>query len=444
MKPAIKISPINRAILSLAVPSVLANITTPLLGLVDTAIVGHMGNALYIAAIGVGSVMFNMCYWLFDFLRAGTSGLSAQAFGAANRRLSTLVLLRSMLLAFVLGMLMIILQRPLFRLLSAFLNPGDAQPLVEQYFFILIYGAPAALANFSLSGWFLGRQKSSMLLWISIVINVTNIGASLLLVYVAHLGIKGLAGGTLLAQWCGLLYGILRVPRESLTPTGIKEVLAFRELREYFSVNIDVMLRTACIIAVTVWFTRAGATQGPLLLAVNTLLMQFFYIFSYLMDGFAFAGEALVGKYSGAGQAEAMKSCIRSLFRWGIWCASLFSLIFFLGGETILAWLSDDRQVVVRAGDYYIWAAAVPLAGFAAFVWDGVYIGAMLTRRMLITTSLAGVVFFLGYIVLFPWLGNHGLWISFLLYLLSRGLLQTILWQCGMRRHKNRRTDIRT
>lgn len=419
----------NRKILRLAIPSIAANITTPLLALVDTAIVGHMGSELYIAAIAVGGVMFNMLYWLFSFLRGGTSGLSAQACGANDQRAYTLVLRRSLIVALGAGFMMILLQQPVFRLLSWFLDAGEETTgLASTYFHILIYGAPAVLGNYAMSGWFLGMQNSRMLLWVSLTINVVNILSSLVLVYALGMGISGVATGSLIAQWTGFAAGFLFLRRYSLTAVTIRDILRWKELKRFFSINIDVMLRTVCLIAVTLWFTRAGSMQGPLILAVNTLLMQLFLLFSYMMDGFAFAGEALVGRFVGAADWASLRLCVKRLFVWGTAWAALFTLLYFLGGEGFLKLLSDSQDVIAASKEYFIWAVSVPFAGFAAFAWDGVFIGATMTRGLLLSMFGAMATFFATYFFLYPHMGNHALWLAFILYLLMRGILQTLLF----------------
>lgn len=426
----------NRKILRLAIPSIAANITTPLLALVDTAIVGHMGSELYIAAIAVGGVMFNMLYWLFSFLRGGTSGLSAQACGANDNRASTLVLRRALIVAVGAGLLMVALQQPIFRLMSWFLDAGEETTrLASLYFHILIYGAPAVLGNYAMSGWFLGMQNSRMLLWVSLTINIVNILSSLLLVYALGLGIAGVATGSLIAQWVGFGAGFLFLWRYKLTSTTLSDIVRWSELKRFFSVNIDVMLRTVCLIAVTLWFTRAGSLQGPLVLAVNTLLMQLFLLFSYMMDGFAFAGEALVGRFVGARDFPSLRLCVKRLFVWGAAWAAFFTLLYLIGGEGFLKLLSDDPNVIDASSEYFTWALTIPFAGFAAFAWDGVFIGATMTRGLLLSMFGAMVTFFLTYLLLFPTMGNHALWLAFILYLAVRGILQTIIfirhrWNC--------------
>lgn len=419
----------NRKILALAIPSIVANITTPLLGLVDTAIVGHMGSAVYIGAIAVGGVMFNMLYWVFSFLRAGTSGLAAQAFGAQSPRESALVLCRSLLVACGVGTLMVLLQWPLRVLLEWFVSPDESTALLaREYFTVLIYGAPAVLGSYALSGWFLGMQNSRMLMVTSLVINLSNIAVSLLLVYVAGWKIAGVATGTLVAQWLGFGVGLLLLRRYRLTLPPLAEIVRGSALGRFFRVNVEVMLRTLCLIAVTLWFTKTGASQGPVILAVNTLLMQLFLLFSYMMDGFAFAGEALVGRYVGARDLRSMHLCVRRLFVWGASLAALFTLLYFLGGEDFLYILSGDSDVVAASHTYALWAVTIPFAGFASFAWDGVFIGATLTRQLLVSMAGAMLTFFLLYLTLFPLWGNHALWLAFVAYLFMRGALQTVLF----------------
>ena len=422
----------NRRILGLAVPSVVANVTTPLLGLVDTAITGHMGSAVYIGAISVGGVMFNMIYWLFSFLRAGTSGLAAQAWGAADKDEQALVLYRSLAVALGAGVAMVLLQWPVLWLLRWFVDPDPVTgSLAGRYFSILIYGAPAVLGTYALSGWFLGMQNSRMLMVSSIVVNLVNIAVSLGLVYGAGWQIEGVATGSLVAQWCGFGVGLWLLRRYGISRAGWGIVLRGGELRRFFRVNLDVMLRTVCLMAVTLWFTKTGASQGAVILAVNTLLMQLFLLFSYMMDGFAFAAEALVGRYVGAKQPQELKRCVRGVMWWGAGMAALFTLVYILGGEAFLGVLTVDMAVIAASKEYWLWAVTVPFAGFASFAWDGVFIGATLSRELLLSMAGAMAVFFVLELTLFPVMGNHALWLAFIVYLMMRGALQTWLYRRG-------------
>lgn len=424
-----KTDSIHRAILALSIPCIITNITTPLLGLVDVAIVGHMGGAVYLAAIALGSAMFNMLYWLFAFLRMGSSGMTAQAYGANDSRAYSLILYRAIIVAISAGLLMIFLQSPISSAVLYFMDAGgETESIALTYFHICIWGAPAVLGTYALSGWFLGMQNSRATMWISISINLLNILISLLLVYVFDLGINGIAIGTMSAQWGGFILGIIICRYNySLNKSTIKEIIRFSELKRFFSINTDIFLRTLCLVTVTMWFTRCGAIQGDTMLAVNTLLMQLFMLFSYMMDGFAFAGEALTGKFIGSKEPIMLKRSIKALFLWSIILTALFTLIYTFSGNVILELLSNDNNIIALSQEYYWWATAIPIAGFAAFTWDGIYIGATATKAMLLSMFSATIIFFGLYFTLFPFYANHALWIAFLSYLLVRGIVLTLL-----------------
>lgn len=419
----------HKRILAIALPAIAANITTPLLGLVDTAIVGHMGSPVYIGAIAVGGIMYNVLYWLFAFLRGGTSGLTAQAYGADDAHAYSLTLWRSLSVAGAISLLLVMLQRPLGEVLCLFFDAdAETSALAMEYFYILIYGAPAVMGLYALSGWFLGMQNSRMLMWTSLVINVVNIATSLVLVYGLDMGIAGVALGTLVSQWVGFGTGWLFMRRYRLVSIHLREILR-HGLGRFFSVNFHLMLRTACMIAVTVWFTRVGASQGAVVLAVNSLLIQLFLLFSYMMDGFAYAGQALAGRYVGARDAVSLRRCVRGVFVWGGAMACLFTALYTLGGQAFLGMLSSDGEVVEASREYFFWALTIPMAGFPAFVWDGIYIGVTLTRELFFSVAVASGAFFVVYFSLYPLWGNHALWLAFIVYLVLRGLLQTILYR---------------
>ncbi len=422
-----------RQIITLAVPAIITNITTPLLALVDLAIVGHMGgpggSAAYIAAIAVGGSVFNMLYWLFGFLRMGTSGPAAQAVGAADTLRLSLILYRALAVALAISLLIVIFNRPLSLLLLAFIDPDPATfPLALRYVRICIFGAPAVLSTYVLTGWFLGRQDSRSSMWVSLAINVVNILSSLILVYGLRLGITGVAAGTLIAQWFGFIMAaiicMLRY-RPALPPLSL--LIRLDELRRFFSVNTDIFLRTLCIIAVTVWFTRAGAAQGDLMLAVNALIMQLFTIFSFFLDGFAFAGESLCGLYSGQRDHARLRLIIRLLLGVTATLALIFSTLYFLFGQTLLTLLSSDSGVISATADYLPWAITIPLLSFVAFTYDAVCLGTTRTRLMLLSCFLSAAIFFTIYFTLFTILANHALWLAFVAYLAARGLILHIL-----------------
>lgn len=425
---AVQRNSLNKQILALAVPAIVANITTPLLSLVDIAIVGHLGSATFVAAIAVGGTLFNMLYWLCGFLRFGASGLAAQAYGRGDDAGRRGIGNQSLRLALMLGLALVVLRWPLGELAMWILDPeAETRVAALTYFNILIYGAPAVLMQYALTGWFVGSQNTRAPMWISLAINVINIVASLLLVFVAGLGLRGVALGTLIAQWAGLAIG-LGFYYSFVRRCGAKARYAI-PLRRFFAINADVFLRTLCLIAVTVWFTRSGARQGTVILAVNTLLLQLFTLFSYFMDGFAFAAEALCGKFYGSGNSDALSRCIRRIMVWGGGVAILFTLLYLTGGDAFLALLTDDLTVVSAASEYRLWAVAIPLAGFMAFTWDGIIIGLTRTRLMLLSMAAATALFFSLWALLTPTLGNHALWLSFLAYLIARGLLLPALYK---------------
>ncbi len=421
---------LDRQILGLALPAIVANITTPLLSLVDVAIVGHLGSAVYVGAIAVGGSIFSMLYWLFGFLRFGTSGLTAQALGRGSARQTSLLLQRSLLIALGFGIILITAHYPLGHAALSFMDTdADTAGKAWLYFSILIYGAPASLATFALTGWFVGMQDTRTPMWISLLVNVVNITASLILVYAMDYDLAGVAYGTLLAQWTGFIVSAATCAiHYKVRPQPLSELLHVSELKTFFKVNTDIFLRTVCLIAVTVWFTRTGAGLGPVMLAVNTLLMQFFILFSYIMDGFAFAGEAICGKSYGASDSHSLNRQIHRLLQWGLALATVFTAGYALGGQYLIALLTNDSGVIETAEKYRLWAAGIPLAGFMAFTWDGVLTGVTRTRLMLGTMSAASAIFFILYLLLFPAIGNHGLWTAFLAYLFTRGCLQHIFY----------------
>lgn len=426
-------NPINRKILALSAPAVIATITTPLLGLMDTAFTSHMGGADYLAGIALGGNLFSIVYWLFGFLRMGTSGLTAQAVGAADEEKKWLALYRSVALAFGLGLIIIILQQPIEHLYRIATDPEPhAWAEAETYFRILVWGAPATLGAYALTGWFVGIQNSKSAMWISIIIDVVNIAVTSLFVIGLKMKVPGVASGTLIAQYTGLATGFIFVLRSGKpVRTTLKAILDSDELSRFIKVNRDIFLRTLCLIAVTLLFTRIGAEQGTVILAGNTILMQLTLLFSYVMDGVAYAGESLVGSEIGARNHRGLINTCKALMRWGVVTAIIFSAIYFACGEWILTLLSDDPSVREAASRYLPWIVAIPLAAFAGFVWDGVFIGATATQWMLASMAVSAVVFFAIAGLAHGGMGNHGLWMAFTCYLASRSITLSIAFSAG-------------
>ena len=430
----------DQQILKIALPAIVTNITVPLLGLVDTAIVGHMGKAAYIGAIAVGAMIFNLVYWVFGFLRMGTSGMTAQARGRRDMRETRRLLRQSLTVAFSVAAVMVVLQWPLREGMLWLMGPTeDVRPLVVTYFNIVVWGAPAMLGLYALSGWFIGMQNTRLPMLISIMQNVVNIVASLVFVYGLGMKVEGVALGTVIAQYAGFLtaWGLLRkYYGRMLQNTEGQPLRATSGTEEhspwmtFLRVNRDIFLRTTCLVAVNLYFTSMGARQGATILAVNALLMQLYLLFSYVLDGFAYAGEALGGRYWGAHNGTAFREIVKRLFVWGAGVAMAFTMLYTVGGLSFLRLLTDDAGVVQASQDYVWWAWLIPLAGVTAFIWDGIFIGITQTRGMLLSSAIAAGVFFVGVILLTPLMGNHGLWLSMLLYLAVRGVVQSVIyWQ---------------
>ena len=421
----------NREILQIALPSIVSNITVPLLGLIDAAIVGHLGAASYIGAIAVGGMLFNIIYWIFGFLRMGTSGMTSQAYGQKDEAETMRILARSMGVGMLIALALIILQYPIERIAFTLMKATpEVERLASLYFRICIWGAPAVLGLYSISGWCIGMQNSRFPMYVAITQNIVNILASLVLVYGFGMKIEGVAIGTLVAQYAGLLMAawLWTSHFKRLLPyIQLQTLLAKGAIRRFFQVNRDIFFRTLCLVAVTMYFTSAGAAQGEVILAVNTLLMHFFTFFSYIMDGFAYAGEALVGKHLGANDRPALRQMVHQLFVWGIVLSLVFTLVYGIGGKVFLGLITNEQSVITASSAYFYWVLAIPLTGFAAFLYDGIFIGATATRWMLYAMSIATTACFLIYYGFRGTMDNHALWLAFITYLALRGIVQGFL-----------------
>lgn len=431
----------HKEILSLAIPSIVTNITVPLLGLVDVAIVGHMGDASYIGAIAVGSMMMNVICWLFGFLRMGTSGMTSQAYGRGDSKEAATILFQAIALGAAIGILFVLFQPLLLRLFLFFMRPSDEiRAFASVYFHVCVFGLPAALVMYGLTGWFIGMQDTRTPMTVSIFQNIVNIMTSLLLVYVFGMKVEGVALGTLTAQYSGLLLALYILRRKyashyqllfsqfTLKPGDYSSFSYKHTLNRFFRVNRDIFLRTLFLVAVNAAFTSVGSRQGDVILAVNTLLFQFFTLYSYIMDGFAYAGEAICGKYYGAGNAPSFHACIRRLFAWGVIMTVVYTAAYYFGANDILHVLSNEQTVIEASEPYLLWVALIPVAGMGAFIWDGVFIGITDSRGMLLSCFVAAIVFAIMLSLFFTTMGNHALWLALLSYLLARGVMQTMLF----------------
>lgn len=423
---------LNHEILKLAIPNIISNITVPLLGLVDMMLMGHLESVTYIGAIGLGGTIFSVMYSIFSFMRAGTTGFTAQAYGGQDRQEISYAFYRSICIAFIATVLVLSLQRPIEWIAMQLLN-GSPEVLgyTSDYFRVRIWAAPAVLCLYTFNGWYIGMQNTTIPMVIAILINVVNIGLSVLFVNVFKMGVVGVALGTVIAQYTGLLTAFIFMLvryRQYLVPVRRAILLQADKLRRFFKVNTDFMIRSILLVLTIAFFTNQSAKLGDDILAVNMILMQFFYIFSYFTDGFAYAGEALVGRFTGAHDLSNLKKTIKHLLIWGVALSVPFTLLYWAFPEAFIRLVSDQPGVAEQARPYYIYMVLIPVITFAAFLWDGIYIGATAAREIRNTMIIASLLVFLpAWYFLMPIYGNHGLWIAFLLFMVARGVSMTVM-----------------
>ena len=419
----------NREILKLAIPNIISNLSIPLLSTVDTALMGRLSD-VHIGAVGVGSMIFNFVYWNFGFLRMGTTGITAQYFGAHDVKGIIETMARAVLIALILATLMLLLQVPA-RDAGIFLMhaEGELAQHVGTYFDIRIWAAPATLISYAMMGWFFGMQNAVYPLIITVAVNVINIVASYLFVYKYGMEVSGVAWGTVIAQYVGLIIAVLlfaakyRAHLQHLAMRAVTEVGAFGR---FLNINRDIFLRTLCLTFAFGFFYSQSSVLGEELLAVNVILLQYVNWLSYAIDGFAFATESIVGKYFGAESRAQVLKAIRYNFAWAFGFAMAFAIVYVLFGDALLHVFTDQAAVIDSAGQFMIWMAVIPIAGFACYIWDGVFVGLTASRAMRDTMILALAAFLAFYYLVGQAWGNHGLWLSLVLFLVLRGVVQWI------------------
>lgn len=421
---------INKQIIKLTVPNIVSNITVPLLGMVDLAMMGRLNSPVFIGAVALGTVIFNMLYLSLGFLRMGTTGFTAQASGAGDKHEISYTLYRAMTIAMLIALSFILLQKPIEWIAYQLLD-GDKEVklLALKYFRIRILAAPATLALYVLMGWFIGMQNTLIPMIISIAVNVLNIGFNILFVLGFHMQVEGVAWGTLLAQYGGVFIGLVFLLvkyRSVLIKPALKLILQKAPMRKFLSINTDILIRSILLLVALSFFTSKSAIFGNDVLAINAIFLQLFFFFSYFMDGFAYAGEAMAGNLFGAKQATGLQKLTWLLFGWGIAVSLVFSLIYLFFGHWLVGLLTDIDSVSAQAYHYYFWMVFIPLSTFAAFIWDGIYVGVTAAKAMRNTMIIAVLgVFFPAYFVFTGFLDNHGIWLAFHLFMLARGISMT-------------------
>lgn len=421
----------NREIFRIAIPNIISNITVPIMGIVGTMIAGHMGEAVTsIGSLAIGVTIFNFIYWNCSFIRMGTSGITAQAFGAGDKRTTTLMLARSTMVALAVGLLMLLLQRPLGLAALKVMNGGEQ---VAEYFFARIWAVPAGVLLFALNGWLTGMQNAIIPMIVAIVVNIIHIACSLWFAFPLGLGITGIAYASVVAQWMGVAITALICwlhYRKRMTKISLAEVFDLAALKEFFSINSDIIVRTLCIVATYTFFTAASARMGDdVILAVNTILLELFTLFSYMTDGFAYAAEALTGRFIGARDGRSLRKCVKLCMVWSIIVGVGYSALYTGFWRELLGLFIEDSAentalILDYAGRYIGWIIAIPLAASLPFMMDGVMVGATQSRIMRNSMIIATVLYFAIFFSLRPIIGNNALWLAFTSYMALRGVLQ--------------------
>ncbi len=422
----------NKQLLRLAIPNIISNLSVPLLGAVDTALMGHMESSAYIGAIALGGIIFSFIYSGFSFLRMGTTGLVAQSFGNKDDGGVIVSLGRAAVVALCGGILVLLLQSPIewisFNILE---GSQEVEALAKEYYNIRIWAAPATVGLYAMLGWFLGMQNAKYPMYITIFINVANVLFNLLFIFQFNMASDGVALGTVCAQYLGLTLAIVlffKTYRHYLSYWSKERFHKLNELKKFFTVNRDIFLRTLCLIFAFSFFTAKSATLGDQILAANAILLQLFMILSFGIDGFAYAAESLVGKYYGAKDLLNLKLAIKKSFYWGMILGMIYALVYGLGGKSLLGLFTDKPEIVDLANSFLFWTVIGSVINVAPYIWDGVYIGTTasvpMRNVMFISTFLVFIPLFY---LLHPFVGNHALWIALQGFMISRGFIQTIL-----------------
>ena len=403
----------HRAVFAVALPVMISNVTTPLLGVVDTGVVGRIPDPAHIGAVALGALVFTFVFWAFGFLRMGTTGLTAQALGRGDADELAAVLGRSLLIAAATGAFLIVAQWPIGAVAFALLD-GSArvESLARGYFDVRIWAAPATLANYALLGWFIGLGRAGRALALQLVLNLTNIVLDVVFVLGFDFGVRGVALGTVLAEYTALALGAALAVRELTArgaPIRLALVLDAARVRRTLAVNADIMIRSLALILVFVWFVGSGAAQGDVVLAANAVLLHFISVAAFFLDGLAFAAEALVGRAIGAAQRAGLLAAVRMTTAWAAGIAAVISLVLLGLGPVLIDALTVDAAARTTARGYLVWAAFAPLLGVWAFQLDGIFIGATRTAEMRNAMLATLAVYLAAWWLLRPF-GNDGLW----------------------------------
>ena len=421
---------INTHILRLAIPNIVSNFSIPLLGAVDTALMGRLDSEHYLGAVGIGGVIFSFIYWGFGFLRMAMTGLVAQAFGKNDEAECGRLLLRGLFIGGLGSFLLIVLQGGIaevsFRLINA--SP-EVERLARVYFHIRIAAAPATLCLHAFHGTFLGLQNARYPMFLTILVNVINLALNLVFVRKLGMTVEGIALATVIAQYIGLLLAVALFfarYRHVLRASELRTVLQPAQLKRFMSISSDIFIRTCFLVFSHAFFTAKSAELSDTVLAINTILLQFINLMSYAIDGFAFAAESLVGKYKGAQDTHKLKRTTRYVFRWAFLFGGVLMVVFAVFGERLLHLFTEQPLLITQASPYLGWIFVAPIVNVAAYIWDGIFLGATASKPLRNTVIFSTMLFLGAVYVLMPY-GNHGLWGALTLLLVARGASLTVL-----------------
>ncbi len=405
---------------------ILSNISVPLVGMVDTGVAGHLEEAAYLGAVAVGTIIISFLYIGVDFLRMGTTGITAQQFGANDFNGLRITLGQSLIVATVIASILLLFQLPFFAAAINIISPSNSVAVfTDQYFFIRIWSAPAALANFALIGWFIGLQNARIPLIIVLTINITNIILDLVFVLLIGMKVDGIALASVIAEFTGLIVALGFVVRELQKHKGSWLIVKLTTLREYavfLTLNGNLFVRTIALMFTFAFITAQGARQGELILAANAILMNLQYLLAFALDGFAHAAEALVGKAIGKNNREALRRSVTLALRWSLIVAVGFSIFFALSGSFLISILTNISEIREATERYLPWLVLSPLVAVWAYLYDGVFVGATLAKEMRNIMLISTFMIFVPAWYALQFLGNDGLWLAFIFFMASRAL----------------------
>lgn len=426
------LNPVNKETLRLAVPSILANITVPLVGIVDLAIAGHIGDASVIGGIVIGTALFDLLYWNMGFLRTGTGGMTAQAFGRRDWKAATGIFSQGMATAIAVSVIMLAIQWGFAEIMLRFFNCSpEVDRIARSYFFIRIWAVPATLALFVFKGWFIGMQNTLFPMIVDIWVNVVNMGASWLLAFRTPAGLDGIAIGTVTAQWTGLILAAslmyFRYHR-TLVSTSILHSMKWKYFKLFFGVNINLFVRSLLMLVVYEGFTYFAARFGDTQLAVSEIMMKVLLLYSYFLDGFAYAGEALTGRAIGEKNPKMLRSIVFWNFFWCFVISIISTALYALFPDRIVGVMTNDAAVLDACKPYFFWMLLMPVVSCIAFTWDGIFIGAIATKQLRGSVGGAALLFVAFCLLFRSQCGPQVIYIAYFLHLLYRSAYMAIVW----------------